>query len=163
VRKEGDVYTCQHLSTNKIEDFHVKLLTSFDYDDTKTNPLEVANHDDEYHIVEAVLEHKFKNKGNKTRDLLLKIKWLSEDSPEWVSYDTLKKVEIVHDYLYNNRLATHVPNAFKRVYETLPVIEETRKRVYFEESDDFPNNSSKKYDYQTRYKRGKTTKLLSYK
>ena len=163
MRKEGDVYTCQHLSTNKIEDFHVKLLTSFNYDDTRINPLEVATHDDEYHIVQAVLEHKFKNNGNKTRDLILKIKWLSEDSPEWVSYDTLKKVEIVHDYLYKNRLATHVPNAFKRVNETLPVIEETRKRVYFEESDDFPNNSSQKHDYQTRYKRGKTTKLLSYK
>jgi hypothetical protein len=101
VRKEGDVYTCQHLSTNKIEDFHVKLLTSFNYDDTKTNPLEVATHDDEYHIVEAVLEHKFKNKGNKTRDLLLKIKWLSEDSPEWVSYDILKKVQLLITIIFS--------------------------------------------------------------
>jgi hypothetical protein len=164
IRKEGDVYTCQHLSTNKIEDFHVTLLTAFNYDDIRTNPLEVATHDDEYHIVESVLHHKFKKKGNKTRDLLLKIKWLGQDLPEWISYDgpTIKKVSLVHDYLYANRLATHVPSAFKRVNE-LPVIEETRKRVYFEESDNLLENNSQNHVYHTRFKRNKTTKLLSYK
>ena len=121
IRKEGDIYTCQHLASNKVEDFYVGLLTPFLFEEDRTNPLEVATHDDEYHIVEAVLQHKFKGKGNKTEDLILQIKWMGYDLPEWVSFDnsTLKKVKIIHDYLYDNKLAKHVPVAFKRVKEMI--------------------------------------------
>lgn len=160
-RKQGDVYTCQHLASNKIEDFHVTIMTPFIMDES-TNPLEIAAHDHEYHIVESVLQHKFKGKNNdKTKNLLLKIKWVGENLPEWVPYDnsTLKKVELVHDYLYANRLAKHVPAAFKRVVESPSIVEETRKRVYFENSNEIDDNS---HTYSTRYKRGKTTKLMSY-
>ena len=164
IRREGDIYTCQHLASNKIEDFHVTILTSFIFDAEKINPLEIAAHDDEYYVVESVLNHKFKGRENKTKNLMLKIKWLGQELPEWVSYDnsTLKKVNIVHDYLYANRLAIHVPNAFKRATEISPIVEETRKRVFYEESDNIHSKNEENHAHNTRYRHGKTTKLKVY-
>ena len=161
VRKQGDIYTCQHLANNKVEDFHVKLLTAFEYDDTRTSPIEVSTHDDEYHIVDAVLGHRFKKiRSNKTKDLQLKIKWLGDESPLWCDYNTtLKKVEKVHDYLYNHKLVIHVPAAFKRPQTIENTIDDVaRKRVRYEESID-ANQPSAPQHHNKRFSHGKTTKV----
>ena len=153
-RKQGDVYECQHLATNKIESFHVKLLTEYKFDDS-SNLIDAATHDSEYFLVEMVLNHRFKNKDKSTKNLELLIKWVGNDLPEWQPYSTtLKKVEKVHDYLYNNRLATHVPTAFKRAQ----IIEENPyKRVRFDEFANLLNNQNSSelanHEYNTRKQR----------
>lgn len=150
-RKQGDVYECQHLATNKIESFHVKLLTEFKFDDN-SKLIDIAAHDHELFLVESILNHKFKNKDKTTKNLELLIKWVGNDIPEWQSYSTtLKKVEKVHDYLYDNRLATHVPTAFKRVQITE---ENPYKRVRFDEFANLLSNQNSSevanHEYNTR-------------
>ena len=162
IRPQGDVYSCLHLATNKVEDFHVTLLTAFSYDEIRTSPIEVATHDHEYHIVDKVLGHRFRNNKFKTQNLQLKIKWEGEQSAEWYDYDsTLKRVEKVHDYLYNNKLATHVSTAFKRPrVQDLSDEDISQKRIRMDNAN-VSNEPLPNAHYNTRFLHGKTTKFAT--
>lgn len=59
VRREGDIYTVQHLDSFKLEDFHVKLLQKFNHDARFTDPTSVATADNQSFIVESILNHRF--------------------------------------------------------------------------------------------------------
>ena len=72
ITKNGTVYTIQHLVTNKLHDYHVKLLREFYYD-KNIDPVEVARHDDEVDEIVEVLDHKFKNTKKRPRDLQIQI------------------------------------------------------------------------------------------
>ena len=120
-RTEGDIYTVQDLVTNKLYDFHVKLLQPYHYDATRTNPIDTALRDyptqeTEMTIIEKIIKHKFHPKENHARNLQLLVKWQGSEEPEWTKYTekTIKKVAKVHDYLYENKLGSFVPQKFKR-------------------------------------------------
>jgi hypothetical protein len=122
IRAEGDIYTVQDLVTNKLYDFHVKLLQPYQYDATRINPLAVAMKDhnssmeSRVYIVEEVLNHRFFPNSVKAANLQLLIKWMNEDRPQWNSYNetSIKKVKLVQDYLYDNKLGAMVPQQYKR-------------------------------------------------
>ena len=56
-------YTVQHLATNKLYDYHAKLLREFKYDDN-SSPYEAAKHDDEYDEVVEALADRFKSNSS---------------------------------------------------------------------------------------------------
>ena len=123
-RTEGDIYTVQDLVTNKLYDFHVKLLQPYHYDATRTNPIDTVLRDyptqeTEMTIIEKIIKHKFHPKENHARNLQLLVKLQGSEEPEWTKYTekTIKKVAKVHDYLYENKLGSFVPQKFTRIQE----------------------------------------------
>jgi hypothetical protein len=113
-RREGDVYRCLHLSTNREFDFRVDRINPFYFDnDAVLN--ETAQLDNEQYEIESVLRHRF-NGTNTAKNLQLEIKWMGYDEPQWQQYSQngLNEVELVHEYLRRHKLARFIPNKFRR-------------------------------------------------
>ena len=99
---KGTIYTCRNLATQKLEDFHVKLLVHYEYDKAQTNPDEAAMADSQMFEVESVLDHIFENKKQLKSKMKLKIKWVGYAVPTWETYTAMSRVEQVHHYLRDN-------------------------------------------------------------
>jgi hypothetical protein len=99
---QGTIYTCQHLATNKLEDFHVKLLQPFQYDERRVSPADIAETDYNLFEVEAIRKHRWtsgKNRTKKWLQFLVKWKGYDEDSNTWEPWENVAKVGILHEYL----------------------------------------------------------------
>ena len=106
------VYTVQDLVTNKLKDFHVKLLHlhQFNYDPDITNPDDVALHDDDYHIIDNIAAHRWKNTDHRASNIQLLIKWDNELNHKWTNWSIdLSRNEKVHEYLNANKLRRLIP------------------------------------------------------
>ena len=123
-REEGDVYIVLDLVTNKEHTFHVKLLHPFHYDETKTNIEEVATVEKQFFTVESVVSHRWKDnelaktqKGQTPNNIELQIKWAGYEIPEWNRYNdaSIKKVQVVIDYLEQNNLRHLIPPQYRKV------------------------------------------------
>jgi len=114
-RREGDVYRCLHLSTNKEFDFRVDRLDPYYTYDERTLH-DTAMLDDEQYEVEKVLQHRFNSQGTQTAsNLQLEIKWLGYEKPEWQPYsgNGLNEVGVVHEYLRQHKLVRLIPQKFR--------------------------------------------------
>jgi hypothetical protein len=112
-RREGDVYRCVHLSTNKEFDFRVdRLEPYYTYDESTLH--DTAMLDDESYEIESVLQHRFVG-SQSSSNLQLEIKWLGYDSPEWQPFsgNGLNAVGVVHEYLRQHKLSRFIPARFR--------------------------------------------------
>ena len=114
VNYNGPIYTLQNLvSPTKLEDFHVKLLHPFKFDESITDPSEVAQHDEEYTGIKEVLDHQFTNKKKRRTDLKFKILWEGDKEPDWYPWNaTFGHAEKIHDYLITNNLKKYIPTQY---------------------------------------------------
>jgi transposase InsO family protein len=99
---QGTIYTCEHLATHKLEDFHVKLLQPFHYDERRVSPEDVAQTDYNLFTVESVRAHRWTPGKHKTKsNLMFLIKWEGYDdqSNTWEPWENVAKVGILHEYL----------------------------------------------------------------
>ena len=113
VNKMGAIYTCENLVTNKLEDFHIKLLTPFLYDPAVTSPNEVAYRDNQHFIVTEILAHRFNKRGdNKSSDLTFLTKW-DDDTQSWEPFHNLRSNRELHKYLKAHKLQRYIPKQFK--------------------------------------------------
>ena len=113
VNKMGAIYTCENLVTNKLEDFHIKLLTPFLYDPAITSPNEVAYRDNQHFIVTEILAHRFNKRGdNKSSDLTFLTKW-GDDTQSWEPFHNLRSNRELHKYLKAHKLQRYIPKQFK--------------------------------------------------
>jgi hypothetical protein len=114
VNYNGPIYTLQNLvNPTKLEDFHVKLLHPFKFDEDKVDPSKVAQHDEEYTDIAEVLEHRFTNKKKRKTDLQLKLLWDGDKEPQWYSWNsTLGHAEKIHEYLSANKLKKYIPTKY---------------------------------------------------
>jgi hypothetical protein len=114
-RREGDVYRCLHLSTNREFDFRVDRLKTFLYNDEDTLH-KTAALDKQQYEVEQVLRHRFRG-AQTAKNLEIEIKWLGYDELQWQPFGTgsasMSEVGIVHEYLRRNNLAKFVPARFR--------------------------------------------------
>ena len=55
--------------TEKLLDFHVKLLHPFDFDAAIVDPREVAKHDEEYYDIDRIEDHKLVGSKKNRTDL----------------------------------------------------------------------------------------------
>jgi hypothetical protein len=108
----GTIYTCRNLATNKLEDFHVKLLQPFRYDQRYVDPEQAAMADQQMFEVEQVQDHVFDGKELKT-NLRFKVKWVGFPNPTWEPYANMSKVAAVHRYLQSKRMTKFIPDAYK--------------------------------------------------
>jgi hypothetical protein len=111
--QRGAIYTCRNLHSNKLEDFHVKLLTPFHYDARYTDPEAEALVDRQGFIVEAVLDHIFESKKQLKTDLKFLIKWLGYTKPTWEPYAGVAMVGKVHEYLVANNMEKYIREAYR--------------------------------------------------
>jgi hypothetical protein len=99
-KRQGTIYTCKNLITNKLEDFHVTNLQPFTFEETYTNPIEAALADNESFFVEEILNHRFTDNKHKIKsNLQFLIKWKGLDKPSWEPWKNTSKLEKVHQYM----------------------------------------------------------------
>ena len=60
VNRIGTVYTLENLVTNKLLDFHVKLLSAYNHDENNSDILKVAKIDKELSDIVKILNHRFR-------------------------------------------------------------------------------------------------------
>jgi hypothetical protein len=107
---DGNVYTLKNLVTNKLEDFHVKLLKPFVFNKDLIDPSEVAMHDEDYHIITEICNHKFTGSRTKRSNLKFLIRWDNEIKPTWYKWSqSLAVNEEIHKYLKKNKLKRFIP------------------------------------------------------
>jgi len=114
VNYNGPIYTLQNLvHPTKLEDFHVKLLHPFKFDEGNVDPSEVAQHDEEYTGIKQVLEHKFTHKKQRKQDLQFKILWEGDKEPSWYPWNsTFGHAEKIHEYLIAHKLKKYIPTQY---------------------------------------------------
>ena len=114
VNFNGPIYTLQNLVDNKLEDFHVKLLHPFRFDQANVDPKLIAQHDDDYFEIQEVQSHRFKNPKNKNcSNLEFKIRFQGDGEAVWQPWSRdLQKVDKIHDYLQVNKLKRCIPSKF---------------------------------------------------
>ena len=79
VNRLGTVYTLENLATNKLQDFHVKLLSPYNNDENNTDIEKVAKIDDELSDIAKVIAHRFKGAKKSLSNLELQLVW--DDDP----------------------------------------------------------------------------------
>ena len=92
------------MNPTKLEDFHVKLLHVFKFDDSTVDPSEVAQHDE---------EHKFTSNKKRRTDLQFKLLWEGDKEPNWYPWNsTFGHNEKIHDYLTAQNLKRYIPTKY---------------------------------------------------
>jgi hypothetical protein len=110
VNFNGNVYTLQNLVTEKNEDHHISKLRQFYYDPSLTDPILIANKDEQMVNVESILEMKG-NPHNSRSNLYFKVHWkgCTEREDSWEPYSNLRHNSILHDFLIRNKLRKLIP------------------------------------------------------
>ena len=88
---------------------NIHRMHPFNFDPKRVNPQDVAGHDDDEFLVDAILEHR----GNlsKKTTLEFKVRWLgySPDDDTWVPWKNVMHVDKLHDYLRSRNQAKLIP------------------------------------------------------
>jgi len=110
VNHNGSIYTLQNLITEKNEDHHISKLQPFYYDPTETDPVLIANKDQQLAIVESILEMNGNPHGSR-KDLMFKVHWKgrTEKDDSWEPYTNLRHNSILHEYLIQQKLKKLIP------------------------------------------------------
>lgn len=106
----GNVYTLQNLVTGKNEDHHISKIKPFFYDPSLTDPVLIANKDQQMVNVESILE--MKGNPHKSRNnLYFKVHWkgCTEREDSWEPYSNLRHNSILHEFLIRNKLRKLIP------------------------------------------------------
>jgi len=100
---QGTIYTCQHMATNKLMDFHVTVLQPFTYNSTEILPEDIARSDYNLFEVDKIINHRWTNgkATNRKSELEFLVKWegYSDSENTWEPWKNMSKVGVVHDYM----------------------------------------------------------------
>jgi hypothetical protein len=113
MEKTDSIYIIEDLVSGKRITTHIHNLRPFIYDPIRTNPLTVAQHNEQEFIVESILGHR----GNRNRrsTLQFNVRWsgFDDSSDSWEPYKALMHVDKLHDYLRANAMKTLIPREHK--------------------------------------------------
>jgi len=128
IDKDIDAYTVLDLVTRRAEVIHLSRMFPFLCDATKIDPENIALRDREEFVVGEILDD--------TIDLSLPTKlwkflvlWKGYDIQEasWVSWNNLKEVGVLHQYMRTKRLGRYIPKAHQKP-EDRKVIKQMSKK-----------------------------------
>jgi hypothetical protein len=113
ISNNGPIYTVQDLATDKLLDFHVKLLHPFDFDAAIVDPREVAKHDEDYFDIDKVEAHRFIGSKRNRTDLEFLILFEGDKKATWQPWSIdLGRNEKIHRYLRSHELARYIPSKY---------------------------------------------------
>ena len=93
------IYTIEDLVSGKRITTHIHNLRPLIYDPIRTNPLTVAQHNEQEFIVESI--HGYRGDRNRRSTLQFHVRWSGFDdfSDSWEPYKALMHVDKLHDYM----------------------------------------------------------------
>ena len=106
----GTRYTVLDISTNNKQlEVHVSRLRPFNHNPIHTDPVQVANADQNHFMVERIVQHRGHIRRKKT--LFFETKWQGFPDSEntWLPYSELRDNIYLHDYLHANNLRHLIP------------------------------------------------------
>jgi hypothetical protein len=109
----GSTYTIQDLLTGKNFDTHISNLRPFNYDASRTDPKEVAMHDQHEFVLQEVLAHRGDKYRRSTMEFLVRWEGFGPVFDSWEPYSNLRDTEKLLVYLSANRLKTLIPQKHK--------------------------------------------------
>ena len=117
----GDIYACQNLVTDDLEDYHVTRLREFRYDERFDDPRDIALRDKDEYFVEKILAHR--GDIGRLKTLTFHVKWRGYDESfnSWEPWKNLRETEMLHRYLIANGMQRLIPAKFKEKYPELAV------------------------------------------
>ncbi len=105
----GSKYVLQDLLSGKNFETHVSNLSPFNHDNIRTDPTEVAMHDEQEFLIDTILAHR----GDRTRrsTMEFKVRWLGfgDTYDSWEPYANLRDTASLTEYLSANRLKSLLP------------------------------------------------------
>ncbi len=108
VNVKKNTYTLQNLVTLKTRDVHVTQLKPFRYDATEINPVDIARKEAQEFQVESILQHRGGPRRTTTLEFYVKWAGYDESYDSWEPWENVKDNEVLNNYLYNNKLRTHL-------------------------------------------------------
>ena len=113
INRIGTVYTLENLVTNKLRDYHVKLLSQYNHDDVNVDINAVAKIDEELADITQVLSHRFKGSKKTLTNLELLLVWEDDPKPQWFPWNSsFRSIDVVHRYFENNQMRKFIPPEF---------------------------------------------------
>lgn len=105
----GSKYVLQDLLSGKNFDTHVSNLSPFNHDNIRTNPSDVAMHDEQEFLIDTILAHRGERSRRSTMEF--KVRWLGfgDTYDSWEPYANLRDTEKLSEYLSANRLKSLLP------------------------------------------------------
>jgi len=113
VNSIGSKYTIQNLLDGKNFDTHISNLRPFNFDSSRTDPKEVAMHDQQEFVLHRVIGHKGDKTRRKTMEFLVQWEGFGPESDSWEPYANLRDTEKLIDYLNLNGLKALIPQRHK--------------------------------------------------
>lgn len=110
VNSNGNIYTLQNLVTEKNEDHHISKIRPFYYDPSQTDPILIANKDQQMVNVDSILDMKG-NPHQSRSNLYFKVRWrgCTEREDTWEPYSNLRHNSKLHEFLIRNKLRKLIP------------------------------------------------------
>ena len=113
VNRIGTVYTLENLVTNKLVDFHVKLLSAYNHDENNSDIIKVAKIDEELSDIVKILNHRFRGHKKTLSNLELQLVWEDDPNPNWFPWNsTFRSNELIHKYFNENQMRKFIPPEF---------------------------------------------------
>ena len=113
INRIGTIYTLENLATNKLVDFHVKLLSPYNHDSDNSDITKVAKIDEELADIVKVINHRFKGQKKNLSNLELLLVWEDNPNPDWFPWNsTYRSNELIHKYFNENQMRKFIPSEF---------------------------------------------------
>ena len=111
----GNRYILEDLVDGKHEQHFVTSLKEFFVDDPDPIVLQqIAAHDSQEYVVEAILQHRGDLRQASSLEFLVKWLGFDENQSTWEPYSNLTSNEILHNYLKDRRLLRLIPRRFRK-------------------------------------------------
>ena len=105
----GSKYVLQDLLSGKNFETHISNLSPFNHDNIRTDPTDVAMHDEQEFLIDQILAHRGDRSRRSTMEF--KVRWLGfgDTYDSWEPYANLRDTVRLSEYLAANRLKSLLP------------------------------------------------------
>ena len=105
----GSKYVLQDLLSGKNFETHISNLSPFNYDESRTDPVDVAMHDNQEFLIEDILAHRGDKTRRSTMEFLVKWEGFKDSYNSWEPYANLRDTAKLTEYLSSHTLKSLIP------------------------------------------------------
>jgi hypothetical protein len=115
----NDSYTVLDLVSRNAQTVHVSRVYPFYYDTSRVDPENVALRDTEEFVVDSIVDDTMDE--NSKRKWRFRVRWkgYDESNDTWSSWDSLKDVGVLHDYLRSQGRAYAIPRSHQTLQDRI--------------------------------------------